>query len=390
MRPPLPKCALSQVRRNMVCATFGLHRTPNTTTGYSMFVPTEERETAEIFIDLAEDLGLSVVEDDQLDTSDLVLLDVGGGRVLVELKRLQAPTPSQVSRLAEVEERRAQPDVLYVLVADRIPEAVRAELRSHGWGWLDLRGHMHLAGHGIFVDADVPRVKSRAERADAFSGSAGLEVACMLLLEPDMRHGVRDLARKLDRSPSTVSEVLGALRAQGLVTTDGVAVLPSLFWETSSAWQSREVPLMDLPRPGGGAANTALRLGFDDVEAQPGWALTGTLAAATYGAPVAARSDHPPDFYVPSSGILRRATRLLGFAVDPEHRRASVRVAPVPAVCEQRVDPVSQQAKAWAFTNDPWPLAKPLFVALDLSRDLGRGREILGGWQPPYPWRRVW
>jgi IclR helix-turn-helix domain len=353
-------------------------------------VPSEEQETAEIFIDLAEELGLSVVEDGQLGASDLVLLDVGGQSVLVDLKRLPTPTPAQVSRLVAVEEPRAQPDVLHVLIADRIPEAVRAELRSHGWGWLDLRGHMHLAGHGVFVDADVPRVKSRAERADAFSGSAGLEVACMLLLEPDMRHGVRDLARKLARSPSTVSEVLGTLRTQGLVTLDGVAVLPHLFWETSGAWQPREVPLIDLPRPGAGSVNAALRLGFDDVEAQSGWALTGTLAAAAYGAPVAARSDHPPEFYVPNSATLRRATRLLGIAVDAEHRRASVRVAPVPAVCEQRVDPVSQQAKAWAFTSDPWPLAKPLFVALDLARDPGRGREILEGWQPPHPWRRVW
>jgi len=42
------------------------------------------------------------------------------------------------------------------------------------------------------------------------------------------------------------------------------------------------------------------KLGFDDVEAQPGWALTGTLAAVAYGAPVAARSDYPPEFYVPT------------------------------------------------------------------------------------------
>ena len=136
--------------------------------------------------------------------------------------------------------------------------------------------------------------------------------------------------------------------------------------------------------------NAALRLGFDEVEAQPGWALTGTLAAAAYGAPIAARSGHPPDFYVPNPAILRRAVRLLGVAVDADHRRASVRVAPVPAVCDQRVDPVGQRAKTWASTNEPWPLAKPLFVALDLARDPGRGREILEGWQPPQPWRRVW
>jgi hypothetical protein len=349
----------------------------------------EELETAEIFAELVQDLGLPVVGGGQLDEPDVVLLDTEGRHVVVELKRIPTLTPAQVSRLVADGERR-HPDALHVLVADRIPEAVRAELRSHGWGWLDLRGHLHLAGHGVFVDADVPPVKSRADRRDAFSGSVGLEVACSLLLEPGTRHGVRDLARKLGRSASTVSEVLGAFRRQGLVMPDGVAVLPDLFWETVGAWRPRDVPLADLPRPGTGSVNAALQLGFDNVEAQQGWALTGTVAAAIYGAPVAAKSDYPPEFYVPSPAILRRAMRLLGVAVDAEHRRASIGVAPVPAVCGQRVDPAGQQAKAWAFTNEPWPLANPLFVALDLARDPGRGREVLEGWQPPPPWRRVW
>lgn len=350
----------------------------------------EEPDTTEIFAEVVQDLGLHLVEDSQLDEPDLILLDAGGRRVLVELKRLSTPAPAQVSRLIADGERRSRPDVLHVLVADRIPEAVRAELRSHGWGWLDLRGHLHVAGHGVFIDADVPRVKGRTERADAFSGSAGLEVACSLLLEPDVPHGVRDLARSLGRSPSTVSDVLATLRRQGLVGADSIAVLPNLFWETASAWRPSEIPLRDLPRPGTGSVNAALQLGFDEIETERGWALTGTLAAAIYGAPIATRSDHPPDFYVPSQAIQRRAMRLLGVAVDADFRRASVRVAPVPAVCEQRVDPLGRQAKTWAFTNEPWPLAKPLFVALDLARDPGRGQEILEGWQPPQPWRRVW
>jgi hypothetical protein len=365
-------------------------RTPNTAPVTLVLVALEELEAAEIFAELVEDLGLPVVEGSHLDDPDVVLLDTDGRHVLVELKRVSTPTPATVSRLAADGERRGHPDALRVLVADRIPEAVRAELRSHGWGWLDLRGHLHLAGHGVFVDADVPAVKGRADRRDALSGSVGLEVACSLLLEPDIPHGVRDLARRLARSPSTVSEVLGAFRRQGLVGPDGVAVIPDLFWETVSAWRPRDVPLEDLPHPGAGSVNAALQIGFDDVETQPGWALTGTLAAAAYGAPVAARSDYPPEFYVPSRAVLGRAMRLLGVAVDADHRRASVRVAPVSAVCEQRVDPVGPHAKAWAFTNEPWPLANPLFVALDLARDPGRGREILEGWQAPRPWRRVW
>jgi hypothetical protein len=37
-----------------------------------------------------------------------------------------------------------------------------------------------------------------------------------------------------------------------------------------------------------------------------------------------------------------------------------------------------------------WPLAHPVFVALDLAQDTGRGREILDAWTPPERWARVW
>ncbi len=276
------------------------------------------------------------------------------------------------------------------LVADRISAATRAELRRHGWGWLDFRGHLHLAGRGVFVDAEVPSAKARVEREDPFSGSVGVEVACALLLDPNLPRGVRDLARSLDRSPSAVSQALAAFRRQGLVGSDGTAVIPNLFWETAGIWQPREAHLENPPQPGVGSVNTALQLGIDDVGTQPGWALTGTLAAAAYGAPIAARSDFPPDFYVPNSATLRRATRLLGQAVNADHRRASVRVALARVICEQRVDPKGDQARAWSSGNEPWPLAIPVFVALDLARDPGRGREILDGWHPPQPWQRVW
>lgn len=304
---------------------------------------------------------------------------------------MSTPTPARVSRILSDKDGRARHDVLRVLVSDKIPAAIRAELRNHGWGWLDLRGHLHLAGHGLFIDAPVPAVKSKAEREDPFSGQVGLEVACALLLEPTARLGVRDLARHLNRSPSAVSEALGTFRKVSLTESNGKPVIPNLFWETVGAWRPREVQLAD--RPGLGtvsSVDSALQLGFDDVEHQPGWALTGTLAAAAYGAPVAVRSDYPPEFYVPSSAVQRRASRLLGEVVTSAQRRASVAIAPVPAVCEQRVDPAAQGARFWSTTNEYWPLAMPLFVALDLARDPGRGREILENWHPPQPWRRVW
>jgi hypothetical protein len=126
-----------------------------------------------------------------------------------------------------------------------------------------------------------------------------------------------------------------------------------------------------------------LHLGLDDIESTVGWALTDTVAAAHYGAPVSMRADHPPDFYVPDQSTLRRAVRLLGPATTPAERTGRIRVAPVPLVCARRVD-----GTTWA--NESWPLANPVFVALDLAQDPGRGREILDMWTPGKSWHRVW
>jgi hypothetical protein len=59
-------------------------------------------------------------------------------------------------------------------------------------------------------------------------------------------------------------------------------------------------------------------------------------------------------------------------------------------VCEQRVAPLMLPAG-----KGGWPLAHPVFVALDLAKDPGRGGEILDTWTPGHldtakPWKRVW
>jgi len=140
---------------------------------------------------------------------------------------------------------------------------------------------------------------------------------------------------------------------------------------------------VDVSETGDATAITKpLRLGLDDAETTTGWALTDSAAAVAYGAPLAVRAEQLFDFYVPDQGIQRRATALLGAAPSASQARCAVRVAPVPAVCSQRVG-----AEASPFE---WPLAHPLFVALDLAKDSGRGREILDAWTPPERWTRVW
>jgi hypothetical protein len=140
-----------------------------------------------------------------------------------------------------------------------------------------------------------------------------------------------------------------------------------------------------VPDPDDHAVSQALGLGGAQVEGARGWALTDTLAAMSFMARPLARTDHPPDFYVPDAATMRRAVQLLGPARTTSSRVATVRVAPVPMVCEQRVDPLMLPAG-----KGGWPLAHPVFVAVDLAKDPGRGREILDSWTPPKSWKRVW
>jgi hypothetical protein len=253
-------------------------------------------------------------------------------------------------------------------------------LRDAGWGWLDLRGHLHIAGQGLFIDADVPALRETPGRTEPLAGRVGLEVAVLLLLAPSKPATVRPVAAALGRAASSVSAVLSSMRAAALIDEQRRPAVPALFWELADRWRPAHVDVASLPSTGDEAVGGALRLGLENVTESSGWALGDTIAAAAYGAAVGSRSDYPPDLYVPDEGILRRATRLLGAAPDHDSRTATLRVAPVPMVCAYRVD----------SPDTRWPLAQPLFVALDLAQDPGRGREILDAWTPAEPAHRVW
>lgn len=231
------------------------------------------------------------------------------------------------------------------------------------------------------IDAEVEPVVERTERVRALSGRAGLEIATALLLQPERSVAVRELSRELGRSPSTVSEVLAALRREELVDANHAVTDSRLFWQVADRWSTPRTPVAKLPIPGDASLTQPLRLGLGDVD-KPGWALTDSVAAAAYGAPLAIRPGQTLDFYVPDLSVVRRAATLLGTAPAASQAQATIRVAPVPAVVHRRVD-------LDASPTD-WPLAHPLFVALDLAQDAGRGREILEHWTPDTRWARVW
>jgi hypothetical protein len=221
-------------------------------------------------------------------------------------------------------------------------------------------------------------------RRSGLVGQVGIELAALLLLEPGERIGIRGAAAALSRAPSSISDAFRALRGADLVDTQRRPAVLELFGELVGHWKAVSQDLATLPAPGSGRENAALSLGLDDVESATGWALTDTVAAAAYGAPVGMRADHPPDFYLPDQRSMRRAVQLLGSASTSSSRAGRVRLAPVPMVCSRRVDGPTRRL------DELWPLAHPLFVALDLAQDPGRGREILDGWTPTGPWRRVW
>ena len=331
-------------------------------------------------IDALAQLGLEVERRDTPGGSKasgvLLVVEPEGVEVWLEIASRALVTDDVARRL--LRSRPADGPVL-VVVGDRVTAEARRELVATGAGYLDLRGHLAVRAPGLAIDADVEHVVARQTRSDALSGKAGREIAVHLLLSSGEPATVREVSRRVERSPSTVSSVLTLLREEGLIDSRNTVAGPQLFWRVVERWARPRTLLASVP-PLGGPLAEPLRLGLGRDDSSVGWALTDSMAAAAYGAPVAVRDDGPCDFLVPDPSSLRRAATLLGTAASPADAAATARVAPVPAAVAHRV---------WSAASD-WPLAHPLFVALDLAQDLGRGREILDAWTPEDKWSRVW
>ncbi|MEU7906303.1 ArsR family transcriptional regulator [Actinoplanes sp. NPDC049118] len=336
--------------------------------------------TETLLVDAFAQLGIDAHAPTETSDSGVdLVLDVNGVHLAIQLKR-RALVNDAVAEKALQEP--APPGFAFMLVGDRVTESARKILTARGAGYFDLRGRLALRADGLVIDAEVEPLRARSKRASALRGRAALEVACAVLMQPKQGTAVRELARQLGRSASTVSEVLAALRGEGLVDAKNAVADSRLFWHVADHWATPRTYLAQLPISGDAPVAQALRLGLEDAAAGIGWALTDSAAAAAYGAPVAFRSGQVLDFYVPDQSIQHRAATLLGAAAKPSQARATVRIAPVPAVVLSRYEPAKNPLG--------WPLAHPLFVALDLALDAGRGREILDAWTPDERWSRVW
>jgi hypothetical protein len=261
-----------------------------------------------------------------------------------------------------------------VMVSERIVADAGEKFREAGISWFDLRGHLYLNAPGLLIDVATDRGSQHASIPRAFAGRVGLATAIDILLTRPDRAVVRETARRIGAAPSTVSTAMKSLRNEGLMDEHGAVDLVALFWATAREWKPQWVPVAQYPHPDGPMRNPALKLGFENAQ-EPGWALGGDVAAAQMGAPIGLALGAAPSLYLPSRQAHRMARSILGETHESAAPAARLAVAPVAAVCEERVD-VS------AIRDDHWLVARPLFVALDLAQDTGRGIEILQGWDP--------
>ena len=325
---------------------------------------------------LSEALGRIGVVTNVLSTEHLAngvdidaVIEAAGQQFEVDVKSVV--TAAQGALLAGSVTREAP----LIVVADRIAADAKRSLREAGINYFDRRGELRIVSPPLFVDALVkPALPKAARRSGSLNSQVAKEVAIACMLTPDRPHGVRPIARNIDRAPSAVFSAMAGLRDEGLLTSAGKVMVPDLFHALLTVWRRRAVVLARLPDT---SAREASRLGLalDEPENSTGWALTDTRAAASWGIPIVAAGDYPPDFYVPSESALRAALSHLGEATNPASRACTVAVAPVRLACRRRVDHSRT-------TGEHWPVANHIVVALDIAQDQARGLEALDQWQP--------
>lgn len=364
----LRECSLPP-RGVVLCSCVREYRTPWCSGLVARPRKTFERASVDALVDALHVLGIEarVVDDRNADA----VVEIGASRLIVEAKSIV--TASSARHVADDVARRGEATIV---VADRIADGAKQLFRHANVDFYDRRGDLRILRPPVVIDVSLPTpAAARPRSSGPLSSQVAKEVAITCLLTPDRPHGVREVAAYVDRAPSAVSTAMADLRAEGLLTSAGEPLIPELLHELAARWRRHRVPLADVPRPGNGRVNEQLDLGLDDVAHETGWALTDTVAASSWGMPVVARGDHPPDFYVPSDAHLRRARALLGEATNPDRPACTVAIAPVRLACSKRVDHARTSGQVW-------PVANHIVVALDLAQDRARGLEILEQWHP--------
>jgi hypothetical protein len=252
-----------------------------------------------------------------------------------------------------------------MLIADRITSDARSILNKASWSWFDRRGRLHLRAPGVRIDLEVPLTHRALPSSSGppIRGRSGLTIAYWLCTNPGQRLSPTGHAKLLRLAPSTISTTVRQLADAGLVDQSGVGIAPELFWELAAVWQTDRTWLLEAPdHP----------VQFSNDPGALSWCITGTTAAAHYGAPVVAAGEGAIELYVNGPVDVSIAARRYGVA-EPGTGAAVIAVPPTSLVNERANDDRVETIRGW-------PVAPLVAVALDLTQDRARGREILDDW----------
>lgn len=277
------------------------------------------------------------------------------------IRRIKVVRESDGALLAYLHEASNRPPT--IIVADRISEIARAQLSQVDLAWLDRRGHLWIRTTKFFINVDVQQSTGPpASRVQVVFKETGFDVALGLLRFPLEPHGVNKLARQIGRSPGRVSEILAALRYEGLVRADNRPVIPELFWAVAEEWKPRWMSISSPPPP-------------DRPER---FRLSGTLGAIALGLPLVAGEESAwPCLYVADDVDL--ANIIGSYSVTSGHTGSEVAICP------------SRYGFTWESPakQGGYSVMNYLVVALDLAQDRARGKEALQVWNPK-EFVRVW
>lgn len=316
-----------------------------------------------------EELGIAADFASPDDGADLVL----PGPVLVQVKSASRPSLTQLRRWGLAQPTANPRERVVVVVADWIDPGLRDDLRQASWGWLDRAGHLHLIAGGFHIDREIdPLLPPETQRPNPLRRESGLAVAIELLelkaaatTDAQWHVTVRDVAAMSGVSVGSAHKAITELTDLALLNRDG-RPRSSLFWSAAREWSVRWFPISGQPGPDvSESVQRLLRFQLEDLD-EPGWAAASDGAAAAYGAPIVA--EGPPRLLLPDQRALIWALRTFGEASDERSASAFVGVAPTPA-CVRRRHP-----------RRPWPLVRPVVIAIELASSGPRGREALEQW----------
>jgi hypothetical protein len=365
-----------------------LHRVPRLRTSSEDQVEVAVEELVNV---ASEVRGLDI----ERDHGDWLNVTVGAESWLAQVLVRDAVSQSVARHLMTAEAGSSKIVVANQLSADAKDELDRANRTSHsyGWSWFDRRGELqlnHPTATAVYrFDQGALEHRSQlpggwrlsAPASDGpIRGRAGISYAAAVLLDPTRKPSIREVAHAVGMSHGAVGDAAKLLRGSGLIRPSREPEVPALFSALAAVWgPTRITPVAAVP-----THDQAKRwqAHADDL-AQPGWALGGDEAAGAWGAPVFA-SGGRPWIWVPTEADARRAERALTAAAWDDHA-AVVAVPPTLLVCRHRLMPPAMIEPSFL------PTTHPLFLALELSQDPARGREILDEWTPDDPEiHRVW